>query len=78
LIVKKSYSILSPLHLGSRSSKGRTGYSLSQTLGLIIPVYKETEQRLRFLALVDELRLPVTKELVIFYETLPKRYFPRA
>jgi glycosyltransferase involved in cell wall biosynthesis len=32
---------------------------------LIIPVYNEAEHLLRFLALIDELRLPVTKELVI-------------
>jgi glycosyltransferase involved in cell wall biosynthesis len=32
---------------------------------LIIPIYNEAEHLSRFLALIDELRLPVTKELVI-------------
>jgi glycosyltransferase involved in cell wall biosynthesis len=38
---------------------------LSQTLSLIIPVYNEAEHLERFLGLIDELRLSVTKELVI-------------
>lgn len=38
---------------------------MSQTLSLIIPVYNEAEHLPRFLGLIDELRLPLAKELVV-------------
>jgi glycosyltransferase involved in cell wall biosynthesis len=40
-------------------------FSVSQTISLIIPVYNEAEHLENFLAVIDNLELPIVKELVI-------------